>query len=222
MSDEQIPPRAERSEPRSYEKTIAVWTSVLGGSTIALFIATAISAYFLYKTDHTISNQAEINKLQTRAYIGLSKSVITPNVYTLPPKPKADTYLTGADFQVTWKNFGVTPAFDMRYFISVHWFPNHTEPDFSKPALILEDFPPGVLGGLVDLVAGAVHVDSDEIQKVAAGNGRIFVWGIATYRDLFSITPTRATAFCYLLKIPPKLGENPSSLPYKSTCNTSS
>jgi hypothetical protein len=208
---------AESGKPAGagYDHIIARWTVVLGVSTIVLSIATIVSAYFLFETDQTIKKQVEATRVQLRAYVGVPRV----NGITINKKEegKPDT-LIGTDVAVTWKNFGSTPAEGVETWISSKWLSNGLEPDFAVPAAIISDksgvsLGPGVEGSM-DLL-----IPLEDLQKASAGNGRVFMWGHAQYRDSFPDTPIRHSHFCLLIQ-----GKPPEALAfraYKPECNYS-
>jgi hypothetical protein len=214
MAEGPIDPPSVSPKPESYEKVIANWTRILGWSTIALFLATGGSAYFLYKTDQTISTQVENAKLQTRAYVTVARTSTDANF----DKP-TDAGISSFDVKVAWRNFGYTPAFDFDWFADIGWYPNGVEPDFSKPVSNDPAGTPGYLGGQLETTATKT-IHRPDLLKAAAGNGRIFVWGVATYRD-FAGADRRST-FCYIAELPIKRGDEPKIHGYKKDCNKSS
>jgi hypothetical protein len=218
MPEEQIvpPQNKEKGGGRNYEKIIANWTVVLAASTIALCLATALSAYFLYKTDRTIETQLETTKLQMRARIIADRNETTLHV----EKPSA-TDVSSADVQIVWKNIGYTPAFDFDWFISIKWYPNGVEPDFSKALANDPSGPPETIGPLLEKKTKGITIYRADILKASAGNGRIFIWGRATYRDFAPDSPERYTAFCYLADFPLKNTEQQRIQRYRSDCNKS-
>ena len=76
------------------------------------------------------------------------------------------------------------------------WFAAGTEPDFSKPIERLSDRSIITLGSGNEIPTNAVFVSANDIQKASSGQGKLFVWGHATYRDVFPDTPPRNFHFC--------------------------
>ncbi len=202
---------AKEPKPESYDRVIANWTRILGASTIALFIATGVSAYFLYKTDHTIETQVETTRLQMRAYVGMAR--ITPKPFFEKPK---DQTVSSVDVKYDWRNFGFTPAFDFEYFVAWGWYENNSEPDFSKPTENDTRTSLDLLGAQLE-TSTTLNVGRSDLMKSAAGNGRIFLWGVAKYRDFMS-TP-RTFAFCKIAKLQTTRDDGFSIYDYKKECN---
>jgi hypothetical protein len=200
-------------EPKNYDKTIAHWTRILGISTIGLWLATLMSAWFLYHTDETIKNQARI---QLRAYVGLLNAGSLP--VTRKQENKPDEILA-ANIGVVWKNFGTTPANEVENWISARWYPPGAEPDFTIPAQRLSDKFGINLGPGGEVGSGAIFVSIDDFQKATSGNGRIFFWGHISYKDVFVDTPVRNSHFCAVVvgKPPEAVGFNS----YRGECNYS-
>lgn len=198
---------------KNYEAVIANWTRVLAASTLALFIATGVSAYFLYRTDQTIATQVEMAKLQMRAYVVIYKTTATVNF----DKP-TDSSVSSVDVHVTWKNIGYTPAFDFDWFISIGWYANGSEPDFSKQILNQPVGPTDSFAPQGDFTK-TITINRPDILKASVGNGKIFVWGATNYRDFAPDSIKHSTAFCYTAEMPTKRGEEAKIIRYKSECN---
>jgi hypothetical protein len=211
--------RGSEPLPKGYEKVIANWTRVLGASTIALVIATGVSAYFLYETDQTIKKQVGAVGIQLRAYIGLSQILYIANIKREADKP--DVFI-GASIGVIWKNFGATPAGQFEYWVSVKWQAQGTEPDFSNPSEKLSDRKIITVAPGIEMPSAGVFTAAEDINKATAGNGRIFFWGHATYRDYIPDTPVRYFHFCmYGVNMPTVTGQPAAFNVYKPECNYS-
>lgn len=203
-------------KPRGYEKTIARWTVILGISTVLLFIATGISAYFLYVTDHTLKDTlaatgraakatedsvktaADTAKRQLRAYLTVSNIKIecsnckkkdgweTPK--NVRPEPR---------ILLTVKNSGATPAYNVQTCSGAE----RTEPDTFLPA----DFPfscektcntcpvnniaPGAEATII------LHLDLGDMMMASAGFKRLFYFGTISFTDTFG--SSRKRPFCW-------------------------
>jgi hypothetical protein len=204
--------------PRSYERVIAIWTRVLGASTVAVFLATGVSAYFLFQTDQTIKKQVEAAGIQLRAYVNFQQIPYVPHFSTDPAK--SDGPPPGANVGVTWKNFGATPARQMEYWISIKWYPSGTEPDFSKPENILAERYNITLGPGAEIPSVLVFIPLADIQKITVSNGSIFFWGDAVYRDYIPDSPLRHSHFCMVAITLGASAELGSSFKvYKRECN---
>lgn len=193
---EQSSEESGRLPAKSYEHVIARWTKVLGASTIVLAVATMISAYFLFETDRTIERQVDAARIQLRAYVGIR----TVLILTLFDKDHRDI-TTGANISVAWKNFGSTPAKDFRQWISMRWVGSNFEPDFTRATERFANEAFSGLGPGDERSAGPLGVKADEIKKAGSGDGRIFLWGRAEYRDFFPGTPVRVFHFCAVAAI---------------------
>src|ERR1700730_571457 len=123
-------------KPKSYERTIARWTIILGASTLALALATGISAYFLWETNQTIKKQVNAIRMQLRAYGGMRQFVSAPAIKKETDKPDV---IIGANVAITWKNFGSTPAKEFEYWTSIKWYDPGLEPNFNAPTEKLSD-----------------------------------------------------------------------------------
>jgi hypothetical protein len=219
--------RSGNPEAKGFEKIIARWTTILGVSTIALVIATSVSAYFLWSTDQTIGKQVEAVKIQLRAYVGTNQVgyvVINRKSDVVPPKktPAPPPVFFGANLAVTWKNFGSTPAKNAEHWVSAKWYAAGTEPDFSKPDVKLSDRIVFNIGPGGEIAGGAVFVPAVDIQKAISGDGRIFFWGHIKYYDSFPDTPVRNFHFCMVGQTLATEAGSPASFNiYKPDCNYS-
>jgi hypothetical protein len=205
--------KSNNPEPKGYDKTIAHWTRILGISTIVLSIATVISAYFLHQTDETIKNQARV---QLRAYVGMQGFYEWNIVKKEEGKPDV---IHGGNVAISWKNFGSTPASQMDNWISARWYNTGLEPDFSVPIERISDKRSAGLGPGGDVLSGVAFVPISDFEKSFVGNGRIFMWGHITYKDVFVDTPIRNFHFCGIV-----VGKPPEGVAYqayKAECNYS-
>jgi len=216
------PPTTQRygtdPHPVGYDKVIANWTRVLASATLLVFIATGISAYFLYETDRTIKRQVEAAGLQLRAYINHNQLIYIARFKADPSKP--DELPPGVNVGVTWKNFGSTPAREASYWISAKYFGEGLEPDFTKAAAVLSEqtsitFSPGT-----ETPTAAVLIPLADVQKLNTLGGRAFLWGHISYRDFIPDSPVRHTQFCLVATKLPE-GGVVTFIVYKSSCNYS-
>jgi hypothetical protein len=208
-----------QAQSKGYEKIIARWAIVLGAATVLLAIVIAIGTYFLFEADQTIRKQLVTAQMQLRAYVGFNQIIYVPNIQKEPDKP--DVFL-GGNVAITWKNFGGTPAREFEYWVSARWYPNGTEPDFSKPDVKLPERSIATLGTNNEISSPAVFIPVSDIQKATSGNGKIFLWGLAKYRDLFPDTPARNFHFCLIGDQFPSMANAPASFGiYKPECNYS-
>ncbi len=204
--------------PKSYENIIASWTIVLGMSTVALVAATTISAYFLWATDQTIKTQVDTARIQLRAYVGMNQFLYMPIIKKDTDKPDV---FAGSNLGITWKNFGSTPAKEFEYWLSAKWLPTGNEPDFSIPAEKLSEHTAFNIGPGLEISGGPVFVSADDIQKTNSGNGHVFIWGHAAYRDYFPDSPRHQFNFCLIGTVLSSAPGSGAAKVYKSECNYS-
>ena len=211
--------QSKQPQSKRYEEIIARWTIVLGAATIILAIAIIVSGYFLFETYQTIRRQTAAAQIQSRAYVGFNQIIYVPSIQKEPGRPDV---FTGGNVAVTWKNFGVTPAKEFEYWISAKWYPNGMEPDFSKPDAKLPGRSITTLGTNNEIPTAPVFIPVADIQKAASGNGKVFLWGRATYRDLFPDSPARNFYFCLTGDQFPLVENTPASFGiYKPECSYS-
>jgi hypothetical protein len=202
--------------PRGYEKVIANWTRVVGIATLASFLASAVSAYVLYKTDLTLGAQSENARAQIRAYVGASGSKVSGSV-----AKKGDTDFTNVQLTLAFKNFGATPAKFLDVWYWSGWFQNSAEPDFTKPPTPLVPVPLETLSAGAETFSDPMSISLADIAKMRDNNGRIFVWGQIKYHDVFPNSPPRTMRYCYIATMPLKVNDPTALKRYNDTCNIS-
>jgi hypothetical protein len=207
------------AEATAYERTLARWTVVLGLSTLVLSIAVIVGAYFIFATEQTIKKQIGASLAQVRAYVGYQQIIYVPKLAAEPGGPEQ---FQGAALGVTWKNFGVTPATEFEYWVSAKWYPAGLEPDFSKPSERISEHNFMTLGAGTEIPSPALFVPAFDVENAMSGNGRIFFWGEAIYRDVFPDTAQRHFHFCHVVTNMPKAVNEPAAFSvYKPECNGS-
>lgn len=212
--------------PKSYEKTIATWTKVLGASTVVLAIATGISAYFLHSTDDTIAKQLESNRIQLRAYVGFDQFQSVGVEVADPTDTTQTAKIKGTNIIVSFRNFGPTPALNASPWVSIKWYAAGIEPDFSKSEGNLAEKSEGSIAPGQIATVGSVFVSQTDLQKTLVSNGNVFIWGQIDYRDSFPNTEPHTFHFCYVVA---GSGQNTVNAPvplvfraYKPECNRTS
>jgi hypothetical protein len=212
-------PQDNAAKTGSLEKTLATWTIVLGVCVFVLSIATIISAYFLFAADQTIKQQVGVTLAQLRAYVGTQQIIYAPKVNAESGRPPD---FLGSVLGVTWKNFGATPAKELEYWVSAKWYPPGSEPDFSKPSEKIPERVFMTLGAGAENSSPGLFVPAADVEKAMSGQGRVFFWGEASYRDVFPDTPRRFFRFCLVvLSMPKAASEPPAFSIYKPACNSS-
>lgn len=210
---------AEGVSKTSYENTITRWTIVLGLSTVVLALATIVVGYFLFATNQTIKKQVGAALAQLRAYVGYQQIIYAPRLSAEPGRPGL---FLGSGIAVTWKNFGATPAKEFEYWMSAKWYPAGSEPDFSKPSEKISERNIMTLGSGTEISSPGLFVPAVDVEKAMSGQGRVFFWGEAIYRDVFPDTPQRHFHFCLVvINMPQAVNEPAAFNVYKPECNFS-
>lgn len=215
-------------KPKSYEKVMARWTVVLGVSTVILAVATILSGVVLYVTDHTLKDTlietrkavaatekaakatedsvkiaSDTARRQLRAYLAITGENIECTNCTIkdktiyPPKNGPDASEIRVIMRV--KNFGATPAYEMRtcngtLLTKPEEFPPK---DFDYACKVAcETCPPTTLGpgaeGLVSL-----YVPPRDFVQAAIGISRLFFFGTINFIDTFR--ERRELPFCWVM-----------------------
>ena len=223
---EKLPEPAEADEAgeqppsKSYEQIIARWTVILGFATVLLFVATGISAYFLYVTDHTLRDTLNVTtraakateesvkiagdtaKRQLRAYLAITDvkidctNCIKQSGKLNPPKKGL------ADFRVlvTVKNFGSTPAYEARtcshtYMAEPGKFPPD-DFDYSCEN-VCTTCPANTLSPGNSRIL-MLPIETGDVLMASAGFKRLFYYGTTTFKDAFR--DSRKLPFCWFIE----------------------
>ncbi len=201
------------------QKTLTRWTIVLSLCTLVLSIATIVAAYWLFTTNETIKKQAGVNLVQLRAYVATQQIIYAPRLIAEPGRPEI---FEGSAIGVVWRNFGTTPARELEYWISAKWYPAGSEPDFANPSEKIPEHTFMTLGPGTESPSPALFVPAADVERAMAGNGKVFFWGEAIYRDVLPDTPQRHFRFCLVVTKMPKALNDPAAIDvYKPECNSS-
>ncbi len=201
------------------QETLTRWTIILSICTLALSIATIVAAFWLYATNESIKKQVGVSSAQLRAYVGTQQIIYAPRLTAESGQPEI---FQGSAIGVVWRNYGATPAKDLEYWISAKWYPAGLEPDFSKPSEKIPEHTFMTLGPGAENPSPALFVPAADVERAMAGNGRVFFWGEAIYRDVLPDTPQRHFHFCLVVTKMPKAGNEPAAVNvYKPECNFS-
>ena len=203
----------------SDQKTLTRWTIVLSVCTIVLSITTIVAAFWLFATNETIKKQVGVNLAQLRAYVGTQQIIYAPRLTAEPGRPQI---FQGSAIGVVWRNFGATPARELEYWVSAKWYPAGSEPDFSKPSEKIPEHVFMTLGPGAENPSPALFVPAADVERAMAGNGKVFFWGEAIYRDVLPDMPQRHFHFCLVVtKMPKALNEPAAVDAFKPECNSS-
>lgn len=171
---------------------IALFNGLLVLATIALFISAEKSADAAKKSAE-IAERALI--AGQRAFISVSfdrTAIIDPETGKI----------TAWSFTPVWYNAGDTPTREMQNHVNIRVFdgplPNdwdfpdlwsaNTNPDIRLPTP-LGAAPKGAVSGQ------KVGISIDQMREIIAGPKRLYMWGWATYNDVFPKTPMHVTRF---------------------------
>jgi hypothetical protein len=209
----------DKAKTNNYETTVTRWTVVLGLSTLVLSVATIVIAIFLFATNQSIKKQIGATLAQLRAYVGTQQIIYDPKLNAELGRPMV--YM-GSAIGITWKNFGATPAKELEYWLSAKWYPPGIEPDFTKPTEKISEHIFMTLASGTETSSPVLFVPAADVEKAMSGNGKVFFWGEAIYRDVFPDTPHRHSHFCMVVTNMPKAGNEPAAFSvYKPDCNYS-
>lgn len=154
---------------------IALFTIILAGSTIALWLST----HFLWKvTDKTLKHAEKTTERQLRAYMFVDGGSFSWSA-------------NHSAFRATVviKNYGQTPAYETEVYAKAALFPAGAPKfNFSKTGLKSAKSPLGP-GATMNVQKLALARAAD-LSPVINRKKQIFVWGIVLYRDAFGNNET--------------------------------
>lgn len=163
---------------------------LVGGATVALVGATAA---LWWATRRLVLGAEETAQRQLRAYVFIEE-------IKLRKKAGPQGEILGVDLMAVWKNFGSTPALNVRTGGNcVFWHQAELPPWFPFP-----DFPAlfGPTGGDVRLIAqgSSVHhgtgfIPEGAFEAIKKGWISVFCWGWVEYTDLFG--KTHKARYCW-------------------------
>jgi len=201
------------------QKSLTHWVIVLSLCTLVLSTATIVGAYFLFMTNQSMQTQFGVNSAQLRAYVGTQQVIYVPRLTAAQGQPEN---FEGAAIGVVWKNFGATPARELEYWLSAKWYPAGAEPDFLSPSDKITEHSFMTLAPGTEIPSPPIVVPAADIARATAGNGTVFLWGEASYRDVLPDTPQRHFHFCMVVSRMPKAINEPAVVNvYKADCNSS-
>ena len=138
-------------------------------------------------------------------------------------EPGRPHIFVGAGSGVIWKNFGATPAKELEYWVSAKWYPPGIGTRFFQTkrkdsrAHLYDSRAPAPR-----IPSPGLFVPAADVERAMAGNGRVFFWGEAIYRDVLPDTPQRHFHFCLVVLNMPKAANEPATFNvYKPECNSS-
>jgi hypothetical protein len=70
---------------------------------------------------------------------------------------------------------------------------------------------PMALGPSAEFTSGHIDISPEHAYAVAAGNGHLFFWGEARYRDNFPGSPEHVLEFCYKIEIEGMITQTPGA-----------
>jgi hypothetical protein len=189
-------------QPRSYENIIARWTVILGISTVVLAIATILSAYFLFVTDHTlkdtlIETRKSANAAHDAVRVAQSTAEMQLRAYL---SAEASELLTleggslGAIISIKFKNAGTTPAYNVRSTMGAGFRKDPLPPGIDMSWFKTVEFNADVIFPHNDRVAFAVNSPPDGRPQKLTRADTIYVCADTKYFDVFK--KERTTKFC--------------------------
>lgn len=186
-----------RDERTAFSDQLLVLAALLVAVGAFLAIAFAVQVFYLglgLRAMRTLSQKSERNVMAAqRAFVYISELAW-------------DTTDADVTIRPIWSNSGSTPTRALR--IGTNWKASHTElrPDFE----INYTRPPEnlFLGPGAKAEFGAVVIPMRDIQAAAEQRLHLYVWGRATYGDMFEGTPPHFFEFCHRLEVS---GETPGN-----------
>jgi hypothetical protein len=182
-----------------YTKWLAVFTAFLVLATIGLFVSGERMAKISKFSADAANRSAEIAE---RALIAGQRAFVSVSFEPSAGKSVETNKITTWNFTPIWWNSGDTPTRNMQNHINIKLFDGSLPNDWGFPDLwaaniAVEDRLPVPLGRAPKgTVRGqAVGVSVDQMKEVIAGTKRLYMWGWASYNDVFPRTMLHVTRF---------------------------
>lgn len=214
-----------------WTRKVGIYTGVMAAATILLFLATGVSAYFLWESDQSISGQLREMHDQTVITRESYTAVQRPFVTAIGLKVSGQNYGAAAtqnplylDFETTLENSGNTPTNDMRVISSVSFDTPAVPYSPPDPAnLSMTDDPRPIvsdrfLGPHGKTEIGAIGLFRRNVDDMIQERRDFYIFGFVGYRDQFVGTPERITKYCYVVH-PFKHEGGLSDVQYQTTCH---
>lgn len=182
-----------------YTKWLAVFTAFLVLATIGLFVSGERMAKISKFSADAANRSAEIAE---RALIAGQRAFVSVSFEPSASKSVETNKITTWNFTPIWWNAGDTPTRNMQNHINIKLFDGSLPNDWGFPDLwatniAVEDRLPVPLGcAPKGTVRGqAVGVSVDQMKEVIAGTKWLYMWGWASYSDVFPGTMLHVTRF---------------------------
>jgi len=188
----------ERNERAAFNDQLLMLSALLVAVGAFLAIAFAVQVFYLglgLRALRRLSQKADRNVMNTqRAFVYISELAWNA---------------TGTDVKISpiWVNSGATPTRRLR--IGTNWKASHAElrPDFE----INYVRPPDnlFLGPCSKAEFGTIFIPMRDVQAAGEQRLHLYVWGRATYEDMFEGTSPHFFEFCHRVDVS---GETPGSI----------
>lgn len=168
-----------------------IWNFLFRGKAAAwTALFTGVLTVFTYKLYQVANAANETSREGQRAFVSFSGITPLANL----TDPTRATRL-GLEVQVKWSNSGTTPAQDALGAASAQLWASELPDGFDFKDL------PGVKGQTLAIGpkgegALSMQLPVNLLASQRAGTSRLYVWGWAVYKDIFSDDPDRLNEFC--------------------------
>jgi hypothetical protein len=168
---------------------------------VLLVIITGFYTYFaagqLHKMRRAVVAAEGANEVARSALVSVQRAFISFSPIARIGTTVSNNKVTAWQAHVPMRNQGSTRANEVASSISHYFTPSPLSEDFSFPD---QDEPlRGPLGPKDELELRTRDIPIGNIQEVQNKTGHVYVYGWATYRDVFQKTPHHVTVFCYEL-----------------------
>lgn len=174
----------------------AWWAWAAGLSAIISTVAVLVAIGLTYQANQIARDTA---KRQLRAYVFLNRLICREE---LDGEGKPGLY----SFIAEWKNFGQTPAQNVKVFANCwHWHGSKLPPWFTFPDLHshwgLEDGQPNMIapGERIEITPNGGQFPPELKHEVRNGWRRVFCWGWITYDDQFG--QSHKVTYCRRIRV---------------------
>ncbi|MBM3530851.1 MAG: hypothetical protein FJX62_22470 [Alphaproteobacteria bacterium] len=185
-ADERTAEQQDRDARSALNTRLLLLASVLAAVGLLLFIAFGVQAYYLWLA---------LRAMRRTASLGDRNLTLTQRAFVFPRR--LDWTVAGDSVTIvpSWENNGATPARSLR--ISTNWRSLHGDLPADFPYNYQRAPDRVFLGPKAASEVGALTIPLRDVQAAADRRVQLYVWGRATYEDIFEGTEPHFIEFCY-------------------------
>lgn len=193
----------DQTKEGEYRGKSLFWTTF---STISSVILTLLTLVILYRQSiimdtqsTTMTNQLremeKSNGINREALISVQRAFVNFKTmkHTLIQNTQGE--ILGWRFSVQWENSGTTPTRTLMHHANFGYFKEPIPPHFSFPDQGTEEISAALIAPKSAMDVKPLFISRDIVNKIRNGQGHLYFWGWAAYRDIFKDSKPHVTEF---------------------------